>query len=152
MAFPARRLQPGVAALHVEVLIRRFRAGVVQVGLTIVGVQPGVLADGVVVPGVADKFLHLAGVVQVDFVDGRQVAIEDRATRDHPGGRVIQPFGGEIAEGHEIAQAFAAREPVLVETGDGDRVGHIDLVDEVAHAVDDVADLAECDDVDCGGR
>ena len=50
MTFPARRFEPGVAALYIQMLVRRFGAGVVEIGFTIVGVQPRVLAGGVVVP------------------------------------------------------------------------------------------------------
>ena len=50
---------------------------------------------------------------------------------------------GQVAEAQEIAQAFAAGEPVLVEAGDRERVGHVDLLDEGLHLVDDVLHLRQ---------
>jgi len=43
-------------------------------------------------------------------------------------------------------------EPVLVEAGDGGQIGHVDLIDELDAAVDDVADLVEPLHVDCTHR
>jgi hypothetical protein len=69
----------------------------------------------------------------------RQVAVQYRPAWQQEGGRIVHaPLAREVAVAEEVAQALALAEPVLVEAGDGQRVRHIDLVDEVAHGADDV--------------
>ena len=70
---------------------------------------------------------------------------------DEVAGRIVDAFGGEVAVGEEVAHAFALRCPVLVETGDGQRIRHIHLIHEFAHLVDDVLHLGQPHHVERGG-
>ncbi len=108
MTFPARCLHPGVAFVHIQVFIRWFRARVIQRGFAVVGMKTGILALGVIVPGVNSELMDLAVIVHVDFMDSAQVAVEDRTAGDHPASRIVKTLRGEIPVSEEIAQAFAA--------------------------------------------
>jgi hypothetical protein len=68
-----------------------------------------------------------------------QVAIEDHARGDQVAGRVTVTVDREIAAGQEVAHAFTAFEPVLVETGNGQCIRYIDLIHELLHLNDRVA-------------
>ena len=103
MAFPAWRLQPRIALFDIELLVRRLGSVVVELGLSIVGVQALGLATLVVVPGVRHVLLDLVGRIEVDFMDPRQVAVQDRATREQECGWIIDARFREVTVGQEVA-------------------------------------------------
>ena len=148
MALPARRFQPRIGLLDVEVLVRRFRSGVIEVGFAVVGVQPLLLAGFVVVPRMRDVLLDLLRRMHIDLVDGAEVAAEDRAGRDQVTRRVAHAVGWKVAVGQEVAETLATAAPVLVEAGDRQRIRHINLVDEGFHLRDDVLYLRQALGVD----
>ena len=51
--------------------------------------QPGVLAAAVVVPGMRHEFLDVLLGVEVDLLDVRQVAAQNRAARHQQGLRIL---------------------------------------------------------------
>ena len=131
---------------------RRLGAGVMQVGFAVIRVQTRILAAGIVVPGMRNEFLNLVRIVHVHRMDGGKIAVQDGASRNQPACRIVHPFFRKIAIGEKIADSFAAREPVLVERSDGERVGQIDLIDELLHAADHVLDPGEALHVERGRR
>ncbi len=99
-----------------------------------------------------DEFLDVFLGVQIDFLDVGEVAAENRTARHQEGFRILA-HAREIAVGHEISIAFAIAglEPVLVERRDGQGVGQVHLIDEVAHLFDDGGHLLQAHFVDGGG-
>ena len=84
-----------------------------------------------------------------------QVAVDDRAARHHQVARaVVVGLDRQVAVRHQELrrQAAADRRPVLVETGDRDQVGDVDVVDELDGAVDDPADHVQPFHVDRADR
>jgi hypothetical protein len=111
------------------------------------------LAGGValvLVPGVVDELLHLLRVAQVDFVDLGEIAADDGAARQQQvGGAVVVGLVGDVAVGqHALRRQAAAVRPALVERGDGQQVGDVDLLDELNGAVDDALDQVQAFHVD----
>jgi hypothetical protein len=90
---------------------------------------------------VGDKLLDTLRVVEHEIVDRRDVPIEDDASREQVGIRIVHARARQITHAQKIAETFTTEEPVLVEARDRQRVGHIDLVREGLHAVDDLLDL-----------
>ena len=148
---PARRLHPGIALVGVQVLVGRFRARVIELGLALVGMQAGVLAILVVVPGMGHELLDLVVGIQVHFMHPGQVAVQDHAARHQEAVDIAHVLVGKITVSHEIADALALGGPILVEAGDGQGVGHIDLVDEITHGMDDVLYLLQASQVEGRG-
>ena len=98
----------------------------------------------VVVPGVRDELLDLLR----DRAGPPRGSCERSRLRMTPRG-IRKLFGSfiavrrEVAVAQEVAEPFTLRRPVLVEAGDRQRVRHVDLVDELAHARDDVLHLRQ---------
>ena len=105
--------------------------------------QPGILAALVVVPGVRHILLDLVGIIHIDFVNGRQVPVQNGAGRNQETGRIIHALFRKVAEGEEITQPFTTRTPVLVETGDRQQIRDIHLVNKRLHLVDDFLHLRQ---------
>ncbi len=82
VALPARRLQPRVGAVLVEVLVRRLRTGVVRLGVALERMQLASLPSGIAVPRVRDLLGDLRGVLAVDGQHLAEVLAEDRAARE----------------------------------------------------------------------
>ncbi len=80
------------------------------------------------------------------------VTIQDRAARQQEGIRIVHAGSRQVTETHEVAEAFAAIEPVLVKTRNGQRIGYVNLLHEDFHLVDDVLDFSKPLRVDRGVR
>src|SRR5208283_4059777 len=65
VAFPARRFQPGILGVFVELGVGRRGAGVLGRGLAVPRMERG-LAAGILVPRMRNLFLDLAGVGQIN--------------------------------------------------------------------------------------
>src|ERR1700733_7086943 len=96
--------------------------------------QSYLLALFIVIPGVRYKLLDLSVGYQILLFNVCKVAAQDRAARHEKGFGVLGPGLREIAVGHEIANSLpvALLKPILVKRGDGERVGHIHLVDKAS--------------------
>ena len=148
LADSSHRLDAGLGALGGGAQLE------VRHGLPLVGVQAFLLV-AVLVPGVRDVLLDLVELVEVDVVHLVQVAVDDRAARHHQVlGAVVVRRLRHVAVGHQVLrrQAAADARPVLVEPGDREQVGDVDLVDEVDRAVDDRADQVQPLHVDRADR
>ena len=93
-------------------------------------------------------FLDAIRVVELQLVDRRQVAIENDAAREQERVRITHAGRRQVTDTQEVAESFAAFEPVAVKTGDRQRVGHVGLRHERLHAVNDVLHLAQALAVD----
>ena len=90
-----------------------------------------------------NEFLDTLRITQLEVVNRRQVAVQDHAAWEQEGVGIVHARRRQIADAQEVAEAFATCEPVLVETRDRQRVGHVDLVNEGLHAVDDLLHLRQ---------
>ena len=78
----------------------------------------------------------LGDLRRIHRIDLREIAAENDAAREQKRARVVLVARGIVAVGKEIAHALAAREPILIEAGDGQNVGNVDLLDELARSLD----------------
>ena len=99
MAFPAGRLEPGVFFLDVEMLIRRLRTGVLEVGFSDPRMAPaGGRAVLVVVPGVVDELLNAGlGVLRIDWMNLCQITSENRTAAELEALNVRETVRGQVA-------------------------------------------------------
>ena len=131
--------------------VRRFGAGVVQLGFAFERVQTLRIATAVGVPGMADEFLNLVILIQINRMDGGDILVEDDAARHQIRTGIPHPFRGHVAERQEIAAGVANTAPFLVERCNGKQVGDVNLIDEFLHLLDDVLHGLQSEHVDCGG-
>jgi len=121
LALVARGLHPGIVVLVVEL-------GVLRVGDAVVGMLA--VATGLV-PGV---FHILGDGGKVHLAHLGQVAVHDDAGGEEGRFHVLirrAVVGGEFSESHVVGAAADAA-PVLVETGHGQQVRDVDIIDELA--------------------
>ena len=71
----------------------------------------------------------------IDRVHAREVAIEHDAPGNQELRGISQGAHRQPTVAQEIAEALAAPEPVAVEAGDREHVGHVDLLDEGLRAL-----------------
>ena len=57
-----------------------------------------------------------------------KIAAQHHAAREEEIRRIVDAARRKIAVGHEVAEAFAVAEPLLIEAGDGEDVGNVDLL------------------------
>ena len=79
----------------------------------------------------------------IDGMDVRQVAIENHAAGILEGLRLAVALGGKFAVAEVVRQSAAPTGPVLVEGGNGQQVGNVDLVDELIGLADEARDQVE---------
>ena len=149
MTAPARRLDPGVTGVLVQLLdivLAALRGADIEirVGDAVPGMQ-ALDAVRVAVPGVRYEFLDLFRVTQVDFMDLLEIAVDDRPARHQQiFRRIVVGLVGDIAIGqHVMAGQAAAIEPALVELRDRQDVGDVDVVDEGLRVLQDLVHLVE---------
>ncbi len=124
----ARRLEPAVLALGVELLVRRLRPRVVGLRLAARRVQALVVAPRVVVPGV----LHVLGdLLRVEGLDLGEVLAADDA-RGEEEARLLRVVQGVLPVDEVVAHAAPVARPVLVERGHREQIGDVDPGHEVA--------------------
>ena len=97
-----------------------------------------------------DEFLDLIGRVEIDLVNRREIAAEDGAAREQEVRRVVDAVPRQVTVTQEIAEALALGAPVFVEARDGQRVGDVDLVHEIAHLGDNALHGGQSRRIDCG--
>jgi hypothetical protein len=135
----ARSLEPAVAVAPLEGLERRGRAAVLRVRLPLPRVQ-GRVAALVRVPGVGDA---LGYGRLVDREDRGEIPPEDSAAGQVEGARVVRRPFREVPVRQVVADPGAIAGPVLVEGGDGEHVGDVDVVDELLGFLDQLGHLGE---------
>src|SRR5664280_372769 len=143
MIFPAWGFQPGVFALDIELLVWRFRPGIVEFGFAVEGMQPAGLATSVGVPGMRNVLLDLLGITAIHRIHLVQVAIENGSPGELEVLRLVVAASGQVAIGEIVLQAAANRRPIFVEARDGHQIGQIYLFDKRNGAGNQAADLIE---------
>ncbi len=136
MPLPTRRLEPGVGGLNIEMLVGGLGPGIVKIGLPLIGVESGILTVTVVIPGVGHILPNLTAIVGVDLMNGIEITVEDHPGRHQKAVGVVVALGGEISHDQEVAHPFSPGEPIFVESGHRQGIGHIDLIDETLHLLD----------------
>jgi hypothetical protein len=89
--------------------------------------KAGLIAHRIVVAGVAEALSQLA---RIERMHGGEIAAEEDAAREREARGIADAAGRQIAVSHEVAEALATAEPLLVEAGDGQHIRDADLVDE----------------------
>lgn len=103
--------------------------------------QALVLATLIIIPGVGNVLLDLGVIIEIDIVDGREIAIENGTTGNQKRADVVHAVGGEVAVTHEIADPFALQGPFFIETGNRQGIGQVDLIHKALHVLDNILDL-----------
>src|SRR6266487_5734908 len=143
----AWRLQPAIFSAGVEKLVWWLRACVIGLRLTFPGMQAYTVTFIVRVPGMRDVFSHL---LLVNRLDGREVLSQDQPTREEEGISYVLYIACIVPIGHIVAQSCTLPCPVLVEGGDGEYIGQIDLRNEVLPALEQLRKQGESIRIDGG--
>src|SRR6266702_8555382 len=95
-----------------------------------------VVAAIVAVPGVRDVFLDLLRVARIYGMHRAHVAAQHDAARILERLRSAITLRRKFAVAEVVLQAAAPLRPVLVERGDSEHIGDINLIDELSRLID----------------
>src|SRR5713226_7556478 len=127
MVLVARRLEPGILLVGLQMLKGRFRSRVLRVGLPLIRMLPVLISARILVPGVSHVLGYVARIHGVHF---GKIPVEDGPARQEETRRILDASLRKVAVGEEIPQSLAAPKPVAIKPGNRKNVRNVDLIDE----------------------